>query len=327
MQYANTVSKENVFPLFYFDDDSAHVPDEAWYKIYHDGGHYVGSLVSKSSQAVSTEKRRSVESIDILFDSLYFSALKKNLNDEKKKGSMTEYIKSGILELFPDYENLDEYIAKKIKRKYHNLGVRKKRFRRKAYLNRWNYFVTFTFSDKLHTAETFRKKLRRCLSNLKTRRNWRYMGVFEYSPEKGRLHFHALLYVPNGEMIGRLYEKKDYSTAQGKMQVTHENSFFAENFGRNDFTEISGSELKHGHSLDYMIKYMEKQGERVVYSRGIPSEICRCVNVKDICSDFYDFVLKVVLFDDVITWENDVMNVQSKQLTIADLICNPSLVA
>ena len=63
-------------------------------------------------------------------------------------------------------------------------------------MNRWNYFVTFTYDPKKHTAESFNKKLRKCLSNLHTRRGWKYMGVFEEGFENGTLHFQALLYVP-----------------------------------------------------------------------------------------------------------------------------------
>lgn len=316
------LENENPFPFF----GEVENEKEKWYKVYHDGRHFVGTFVTKSTQK-KQERTRVAEDIDLLFDSLFCAALKEGLNDRKKAGEMTDFIRTGILKMFPQFQNVDEYIQRKIKRKYHNLGVRKKRFRRKAFLNRWNYFVTLTFDDKKHTAESFRTKIRRCLSNLKTRRGWRYMGVFEYAPETGRLHFHGIMYIPQGEMIGRINEKKDYSTAQGKMQVTHENSFFAENFGRNDFTEINEMEITHGHSLEYMLKYIEKQGERIVYSRGIPTEICRKIAPKDIASEFTDFVMKFVLFDDVLNWETDIMKYKPKQLTFSDLMCNPAFVA
>ena len=324
MSMYNLTPLENdiLFPFF----GEVENEKEKWYKVYHDGRHFVGTFVTKSTQK-KQERIRVTEDIDLLFDSLFCTALKEGLNDRKKAGEMTDFIRTGILKMFPQFQNVDEYIQRKIKRKYHNLGVRKKRFRRKAFLNRWNYFVTLTFDDKKHTAESFRKKIRRCLSNLKTRRGWRYMGVFEYAPETGRLHFHGIMYIPQGEMIGRINEKKDYSTAQGKMQVTHENSFFADNFGRNDFTEINEMEITHGHSLEYMLKYIEKQGERIVYSRGIPTEICRKIAPKDIASEFTDFVIKFVLFDDVLNWETDIMKYKPKQLTFSDLMCNPAFVA
>lgn len=316
------IENDSPFPFFVENKED----EEKWYKIYHDGRHFVGTYVTKKVER-KRERTRTTGDIDELFDSLFCAALKQGLNDKKKSGEMTDFIRTRILKLFPQFKDIDEYIQRKIKRKYHNLGVRKKRFRRKAFLNRWNYFVTFTFDDKKHTAETFRKKLRRCLSNLKTRRGWRYMGVFECAPETGRLHFHGLIYVPQGEMLGKINEKSDYSTAQGKIQITHENSFFVENFGRNDFTEINEMEITHGHSLEYMLKYIEKQGERIVYSRGIPTEICRKIVPKDIASEFTDFVLKFVLFDDVLSWEKDVMKYEPKQLSFTDLICNPPTAA
>lgn len=176
---------------------------------------------------------------DIAFDGLFYEAVKAGLRNTKSNSALSDYIKDGVLMLFSDMPDLDKVIADKIKRKYHNIGVRKKRFRRKAYLNKWNYFVTFTYDDKKHDEETFRRKLRKCLSNLHTRRDWKYMGVFERAPETGRLHFHGLLYVPDGEMRGEINELKDYSTAQHRMQTRHENTYFAKNFGRNDFEELS----------------------------------------------------------------------------------------
>lgn len=245
------------------------------------------------------------------------------MQDGLKGDEMTAYIKAGILLLFPDYPALDKYIADKIERKLHNLYARKKRFRRKANLNRWNYFVTFTYADDKHDEDTFRRKLRKCLSNLHTRRGWRYMGVFECAPETGRLHFHGLLYIPDGELIGTITEKTDYSTAQGKMQTTHENDFFQKAFGRNDFEELNEMELKHGQTLNYLLKYIGKTGERIVYSRGIPTEIYRKLNADEIVTEMQDFGTKYILFDNVISWERDIMHFKYKQVSMIDLICNP----
>lgn len=95
--------------------------------------------------------------LDILFDSLYFTAFKQGLKDNKLDKPMSDFIRAGILKLYPDMDGLDEYIADKIKRKLNNLHHRKKRFRRKANLNNWNYFVTFTYDDTKHT----KKRLKR----------------------------------------------------------------------------------------------------------------------------------------------------------------------
>lgn len=300
----------------FFNEQSQ--PETPYYKIYNDGGHYIATRVYRSAIKPSIRKGK-CKAVEELFDNLYDNALRDGLDSDKT----AEYIKAGILSLFPDYPALDKYIADKIRRKWHNLGVRKKRFRRKAYLNRWNYFVTFTFDDEKQSEETFRKKLRVCLSHLHTRRHWRYMGVFERAPETGRLHFHGVLYVPDGEMIGKITEKRDYSTKSHSMQTTHENDFFAKTFGRNDFEALNAMEMKHGNTLKYLLKYIGKTGERIVYGRGIPTEIYRQVDDDNIVTKMSDFVTKYILFDDVIDWERDVMRFNYRQRSIFDLICNP----
>ena len=286
------------------------------------------NAVDRIDLTTSNGKNCSRSALDILFDSLYYTAFKQGLKDSKLDKPMTDFIRAGILKLYPDKDGLDEYISDKIKRKLNNLLHRKKRFRRKAYLNNWNYFVTFTYDDTKHTAESFKKKLRKCLSNLHTRRGWKYMGVFETAPDTGRLHFHGLIYVPAGQMLGTITEIQDYSTAQGKMQTRNENKFFADNFGRNDFCEVSKSEMKNGKRTEYILKYIGKTNERICYSRGIPTEICKVLDGDDIITEMYDFVTKYILFDDVIDWEQDIMKYRyCKQMSITDLLCNPSLSA
>lgn len=272
--------------------------------------------------------RRSRSEKDILFDSLYYAATKSGLKDTKSESALTDYIRAGILKLFPDCADLDEYIERKIKAKRHNLYTRKKRFRRKAHLNEWNYFLTFTYDDEKQTPETFERKLRKCFSNLATRRGWRIAGKFENAPETGRLHFHGLAYIPDGQMIGTVTEKKDYSTAQGQMQTRHENSFFQECFGRNDFAEIGKMQLKYGHTIDYIVKYIGKDDGRMFYSRGIPTAVYMKLTAENIITAFTDYVEKFVLFDNVIDWERDIMHyTRKKQVSIIDILCNPPRIA
>lgn len=291
-------------------------------KIYNDGGHYIATRCCRSSVKPARE-RTSRGGIDILFDGLYKSAMQDGLRDKE----LAAYIKSGLEELFRDHPDLDGYVADKIERARRNLYARKKRFRRKGYLNRWNFFVTFTYDDEKQSEETFRKRLRVCLSHLHTRRGWRYMGVFERAPETGRLHFHGVFFIPEGEMIGKITEERDYSTAQGKMQTRHENDFFVERFGRNDFGELNDMELRNGQTLKYVLKYIGKTGERVVYSRGIPTEIYREIDAGDVVTEMQDYVTKYILWDNVISWEQDVMCYKRRQMSFADLICNPRMTA
>ena len=244
--------------------------------------------------------------IDYLFDELYLNAMRENI----VKNKLVEYIRNGILEQYPDMLNVQAYVEKNIERKARNLFQRKKRCRRKAFLNTWNYFVTFTYDNEKCTEESFKASLRKCLSNLHTRRGWKYFGVPEYSPEEKRLHFHLVVYVPEGQMVGRIYERRDYSTKSHKIQITHPNSFFEERFGRCDFTEISNHDLKRGTTLNYILKYLEKSGENILYSRGIPSDFVKEISEEDIVCEMVDFVTKYVVFDDSIDYEIDVLHLR-----------------
>ena len=315
MQALLTELNENLYIPFF---DEPRKVNEGWYKVYHDGGHHVGTRVL-SSKRKGKKKTRSMDDIDELVDSLFSSAMKKGLGTKRKRNELINYMKAGIEKLYPDFNATTEYIQGKLDKKFHNLYVRKKRFKRKAYLNRWNYFVTFTYDDKKQTEESFRKKLRKCLSNLHTRRRWRYMGVFENAPETERLHFHALMYIPDGKMIGSIYEKKDYNKKSGKITITRINTFFENGFGRNDFRPVNEKEITHGNTINYLLKYISKSGEKIVYSRGIPSKVCVKVKDGDIAGEMFDYVEKVVLFDGVISWERDILNYKPKQLIMREL--------
>ena len=278
MQAMLTELNENLYIPFF--DEPKRI-NEGWYKVYHDGGHHVGMRVLPSKRK-GKKKTRSREDIDELVDTLFSSAMKNGLGTKKNKNELISFMRAGIEKLYPDFNATTEYIQGKVDKKFHNLYVRKKRFKRKAYLNRWNYFVTFTYDDKKQTEESFRKKLRKCLSNLHTRRRWRYMGVFENAPGTERLHFHALMYISDGEMIGNIYEKKDYNKKSGNMTITRINTFFEDGFGRNDFRPVNEKEITHGNTINYLLKYISKSGEKIVYSRGIPFEVCVKVKERDI---------------------------------------------
>ena len=297
-------------PFFFADK-----PVKRWYKIYNDGGHYIAKPFSdtRTHAYVRPHTDCSDNEKNLLFENLYFAGARDGLTREE----LTAHIKAGMRKLFPDDPDMDGYIERRTKRVISNLHKRIKRFRRKANLNRWNYFVTITSDEDKHTEDTFRCKLRKCLSNLHTRRGWKYMGVFERAPETGRLHFHGIVYVPDNEMVGRLTQKRDYSTKSKQIQETTENSFFARNYGRNDFKAI------HPQSVNYILKYIGKTNERIVYSRGVPDMIAKELPDSDLAAPMWDFVQKYVLFDDVIDWQRDVIHGNPKQLSIWGVMSNP----
>ena len=300
--FCGTTPFENYLQPTFFDEPERPKKRKGEFcRVYNDGGHYIAVPLHKRREKDIC--RRRVESdLREIFDALYFYAIKEG----KSKDETRAFLQDNLAHLFPDDNALNDFIDVNIKRRLNNLHNRKKRAYRKANLNRWTHFITITYDNEKHTEQEFRAKLRKCLCNLHTRRGWRYMGVFERAPETGRLHFHALLYVPDGEMIGEISEKQDYSTKKHRMQTTHENSFFAEKFGRNDFEELKPA--MRGECVGYILKYLEKTGERITYSRGIPAELYIQIDKRDVITEMRDFVLKYVLFDDVIDWETDIKN-------------------
>ena len=300
------MGKPYLIPADYIRDNP--FAETHMYKIYHDGSHYVATRVVKS-QVKRMPKRPKDTAFDIAFDSLYFQAKRKGLKDEE----MADYIQAGLEKLYPASSTLRKYILEKIDKKQRNLWKRIKRFKRKVNMYRWNYFVTFTCDPKKHTQESFIKKLRKCVSNLHTRRGWKYMGVFEYGELNGSVHFHALIYVPEGEMVGEIIPKREYSKKRGERRTRYANTFFDEYFGISDFQDVNPILLKRGGTSRYLVKYITKTGEKVVYSRGIPAEIYKELSDNDIVDTYLDFVTKYVLWDDVIDWERDIMNYGKKQ--------------
>lgn len=184
-----------------------------------------------------------------------------------------------------------------------SLLVRKIRFIRKAYLNRFNYFATFTYDDKLHTEHSFKKKLLSTLSKLHTRRGWKYMGVWERGC-KGRLHFHALVYVPDGGMVGEFLEKRDYDTRNKRMRLTIQNTYFNSRFGRSDFVSIDRTipPLYNG-VLRYLLKYITKTDERITYSRGLPTYLEADISERDVICEMGLWAQKLLLFDNATLYD------------------------
>lgn len=197
-----------------------------------------------------------------LFDELYDKYL--YLKPKERKQAIYTDMKG----LFHNETDLQIFIDENWFRRWRNLILRRQRFARKAYNQQFRYFATFTYADDKHTEDSFRKRLLETLRRLSTRRGWKYMGVWERGKETERLHFHALVYIPDGEMMGKFVEITDYNKKTGKTKTITQNTFFAEKFGRNEFDEICNYDISYGKAIAYIMKYLEKQNTRVVYSRG-----------------------------------------------------------
>ena len=194
------------------------------------------------------------------------------------------------------------YVDSNIERKRRNLIMRRIRLTRKVNLQTFNYFVTFTFNGKLHTEESFRKGLKKTLANFASRKGWKYVGVWERSPKKQRLHFHGLFYIPEGTMPGLMIEVNDYCLSSHRRQITHQNTYFNERFGRSDFEAIDDKKTL-GRSVAYIMKYLEKTGERIVYSKGLPQYFVSDIMDDDVVRPIGLEDKKLLLFDNFDCWD------------------------
>ena len=206
-------------------------------------------------------------------------------------------MRKAMEEAIPDKERRQEYIERQNERKKVNAIRRKVRLSKKVNLQReWSYFCTFTFSDEKHTEESFRKSLRNTLKHLVNRKGWKHIGVWERGGETGRLHFHGIFYIPQGGMVGEIVETKDYNTKDHRMQTAHQNTYFLERYGRNDFQQL-GSPEEVQHSLGYLMKYIEKSGERLIYG-DLPTYFVSDVIDEDILASYGIDDRKAILADD-----------------------------
>ena len=219
---------------------------------------------------------------------------------------------------FDTDEQTTAFVQNNMERKRRNLISRRVRMTRKANLQEFNYFVTFTYDDAKHTEESFKKKLKNCLSLFAYRRGWKYMGVWERAPKTNRLHFHGLFYIPDGTMPSEINTKKDYNFNKRQMSEIYYSDYFLLRYGRNDFEKLDGTMLK-GNALAYIMKYIEKTGERVVYSKGLPQFFITDIMDEDVVCTIGQEDKKLLLFEDFGCWDEGMYVGQVSPEVIATL--------
>lgn len=249
-----------------------------------------------------------------LFEELYQKSA-----DIRKKRERKAYVQREMLPYFKDSISCRAFVEDNFNRKHRNMICRKTRLWRKINQQTFNYFVTFTFDDKKHTEESFQKALNTCLQHFSSRKDWLYIGAWERAPETGRLHFHGIFYIPEGAMSGKLEEVRDYDTRKKRMQTIQQNTFFAERFGRNEFRPIHhSSELPQ--MVKYLMKYIEKSGGKLVYSRGLYQYFETDIMDEDIICPYGLEERKFILFDDFGCWiEGEYIGQSSDREVIARL--------
>lgn len=272
-------------------------------KIYHDGSHFVaipqGAYPSGKGckrRAVKLMKQQSTADItpSETPKERFETAYKESLSLPKKERK--KHIKDALESDFADKTELKAFVDKNLERVKTNAIKRRVRLNRKLQLQRWDYFVTFTYSDELLDEETFRKKLTNTLKHLVARKGWKYVGVWERGSDTDRLHFHGIFQIPEGSMIGNLTEVKDYDTHKHRMQTTLQNTHFLKHFGRNDFSCICVPD-DLSKAVKYITKYMEKSGERLVYGGNLPTYFQSDILEDDVVCPIGIDDRKALLFD------------------------------
>ena len=231
-----------------------------------------------------------------LFEQLYA------MTNQKRREERRKIIEEEMRPYFKTDAETQAFVYLQMERKQRNLISRRVRMCRKANLQEFNYFCTFTYDDKLHTEFSFRNGLKQCLSNFSKRGGWKYIGVWERSPKTNRLHFHGIFHVPHGTLPGMLIMVRDYSTTAHKMQERTQSIYFNERFGRSDFEPIV-DRTRMGEAMAYLMKYIEKSGEKIVYSRGLPQYFLSDILEEDVVCPIGMEDQKLLLYDDFSCYE------------------------
>ena len=79
------------------------------------------------------------------------------------------------------------------------------------------------------------------------------------------------------------------------MQITRQNTYFTERFGRNDFSSLDKNALKY--ATTYLMKYIEKSGERIFYSKNTPTYFISDILNEDVACTVGIEDRKLLLFD------------------------------
>lgn len=257
-------------------------------KVYFDGSHFIGippekQLWKKRKNTKAKQKDEIQEKVKELY--------KAETGTKKEK---TEKVIEKLTEEIKDEEKAKEIVKNTLEKEKRNKIVRLTRLYRKIGLQQWIHFCTFTYDSNRLTEEEFRQKLLTCLRHLSHRKDWKYIGVFERSPNLERLHFHGIFVI--AEMVGEIIETKDYSTKTHQMQITHQNTFFLERFGRNDFKEIINN-IGVNDAVNYIMKYIRKTGEKVIYSKHLQTYFVADILDDDVVCKIGQEDRKILLFD------------------------------
>lgn len=293
-------------------------------KIFFDGSHYIAipyvhdpdevkASTSFCHKSVSEKRdnQKTKEALEIkndikqgaldIFEQYYQKAM--NLPKSQRFNFYYELLN----EIIPDKNQCKKFLQLHFNRKFKNFVYRKLRMVRKINLIRFDYFCTLTYDGSMLSEEEFRKKLSYFLNHKSSRDNWKYIGVWERSPEKNRLHFHCLLKASPQSIPGKFTKKRIWSSKVKRMRSVLENDYLKERFGVNDFSPIDYEDgEEYADCVSYLLKYIEKSGERIVYSRGLYQFYITNIDADaDVVSVRRTPGIRLVLYDDFKAYECD----------------------
>lgn len=269
-------------------------------KIYNDGSHFIAippENFTSGKHKKQPPKTTTQDTQKQAFETAYKESMSLPKRERKK------YIAEKLQSEFETAEQAKAYTEQNIERKKTNAAKRYTRLWRKVRLQRWNYFVTFTFDSAKHDETTFKETLRNTLKHLVSRKEWKYIGVWERGKDTERLHFHGIFDIPENGMIGEIKAVNDYDTRKHRKQTTYQNTHFLDKFGRNDFKEICEKNVER--SVEYLLKYIEKSGERLVYGGDLPTYIKGNILDEDIICSYGVNDKKVILADNFTCIDGD----------------------
>ena len=167
-------------------------------KIYYDGSHWIAIPHTERPYRQRRRRKQPEKSEELQQFEERFEKVKGGRKSRKAK------LLQEFTPMFKDEDEAVQFVEEHFNRLSRNRWERYKRMIRRGYTNSWNFFCTYTFDSRKHTEETFRQSLMNTLYHFSTRRDWRYMGAWERGELGERLHFHALTYIPEGQMPGEL---------------------------------------------------------------------------------------------------------------------------
>ena len=104
-------------------------------------------------------------------------------------------------------------------------------------------------------------------------------------------------------MVGTFTERSDYSFSDHQRRISQENDFFRSRFGRNVFDKLNDT-AGVTNAIKYLLKYIEKTGEKIVYSRGLPQFFISDIMDDDIICRTGMEDKKLLLFDNFKCWDD-----------------------